>query len=81
MTSEEGMRIWVKSGYLNPLKVSMPPIKGQEPAYDQLPNLIGWVSWPGSRGLEVDKRVLNWRDKVLYGETGVKEGWRPPSRK
>jgi multiple sugar transport system substrate-binding protein len=74
MTSEEGMRIWVKTGYLNPLKFSLPPIKGQEPAYAQLPNLVAWTSWPGSRGLEVDKRVLNWRDKILFGEIGTKEG-------
>jgi multiple sugar transport system substrate-binding protein len=74
MTTEESIRIWVKTGYLNPLQSSLAPIKGQEPAYDQLPNLVGWVSWPGSRGLEVDKRVLNWRDKILFGEVDTKEG-------
>jgi len=74
MTSEEGMRTFVKSGYLNPLQASLPRIEGQDPAYDQFPNLVGWVSWPGSRGLEVDKRVLNWRDKILFGEVGAKEG-------
>ncbi len=74
LASEAGMRTWVKTGYLNPLAAPLPPIKGQEPAYEQLPNLIGWVSWPGSRGLEVDKRVLNWRDRILYGEIGVREG-------
>ena len=74
MASEEAMRIWVKTGYLNPLQASVPQIEGQAPAYGQFPNLVGWVSWPGSRGLEVDKRVLNWRDKILFGEVGTKEG-------
>lgn len=74
LTSEEGMRTWVKTGYLNPLQVPLPRIQGQDPAYDQLSNVVGWVSWPGSRGLEVDKRVLNWRDKILFGEVGAKEG-------
>ena len=74
MASEEAMRIWVKTGYLNPLQVSVPQIDGQAPAYAAVPNLVGWVSWPGSRGLEVDKRVLNWRDKILFGEVGTKEG-------
>jgi multiple sugar transport system substrate-binding protein len=74
MASEEAMRIWVKTGYLNPLQVSVPQIEGQAPAYAAVPNLVGWVSWPGSRGPEVDKLMLNWRDKILYGEVGAKEG-------
>jgi sn-glycerol 3-phosphate transport system substrate-binding protein len=74
LTSEEGMRIWTKTGYLNPLKVSLPQFEGQAPAYEQFPSLVGWVDWPGSRGLEVDKRVLNWRDKILLGEVPAKEG-------
>lgn len=74
MTSEEGMRIWVKTGYLNPLQAALPRTEGQDPAYDQFPNLVGWVSWPGSRGLEVDKRVLDWRDKILLGAVGAKGG-------
>jgi multiple sugar transport system substrate-binding protein len=74
MASEEAMRVWIKTGYLNPLQVSVPQIEGQAPAYAQFPNLVGWTSWPGSRGLEVDKRVLNWRDRILFGEVAVKEG-------
>ncbi len=74
LTSEDGMQIWVKTGYLNPLQASLPRIQGQDPAYDQLSSVVGWISWPGSRGLEVDKRVLNWRDKILFGGVGAKEG-------
>jgi multiple sugar transport system substrate-binding protein len=74
MASEEAMRIWIKTGYLNPLQASLPQIEGQGPAYAAVPNLVGWVSWPGSRGLEVDNRMLNWRDKILFGEVGTKEG-------
>jgi hypothetical protein len=35
---------------------------------------VGWISWPGSKGLEADKRMLNWRDKILFGEVQTKEG-------
>jgi len=74
-TTPEAMAIWVKTGYLNPLKADVPLADPrQKPAMDQLDLAVPWVDWGGPLGLEIEKVVMDYRDKILYGVLGVKEG-------
>jgi len=78
LVSKESLSIWVQTGYISPLdpaKVKVPMKDNrQKPAYEQLPYMIPWVNWPGPQGLEVEKIIMDWRDKILYGEVSVEEG-------
>jgi multiple sugar transport system substrate-binding protein len=78
MVSKESLNIWVRTGYISPLdpaKVKIPLAdRRQQPAYDQLPRTVKWVNWPGPHGLEIEKILMDWRDKILYGEVGAEEG-------
>lgn len=74
LSTKEAATIWSKSGYLSAIKGIQPISENQAVAYSQLPNCVAWVNWPGSNSLEIEKVVLNWRDKILYGEVDVKPG-------
>lgn len=74
-TTPEAMSIWVKTGYLNPLKAEVPVADPrQQPALDQLEFAVPWVDWGGPLGLEIEKMVMDARDRILHGAVGVQEG-------
>lgn len=74
ITSKEGITTWVKTAYLSPLKVDVPVTDAQKPAYAVLEHAVRWVNWPGPNGLEIERRLTSWRDKIIYGETSAKDG-------
>lgn len=75
LSTVEAMETWVKTGYLSPLKADVPLYDDRQiPAYEQLGNMIPWVNWPGPFGLEMDQLIMDWRDKILFGQVGVEEG-------
>ena len=74
LTTKESATIWAESGYLSAIKGIEPISANQAVAYSQLVNCVAWVNWPGSNSLEIEKVILNWRDKMLYGEVDIKSG-------
>jgi len=78
LVSKEGLTTWIQTGYISPLdpkKVEVPLLDSrQKVAYEQLPYAVKWINWPGAHGLEVERILRNWRDKILYGEIDVEEG-------
>jgi multiple sugar transport system substrate-binding protein len=75
LISEEGLTVWVQTGYVAPTTVKVPVTPGQEVAYAQLANAKPWAWWPGGKtGLEIDRVFLDARTKIIWGEVGVKEG-------
>lgn len=74
LTSLEAAEIWSRAGYLSAIKGIEPLSDNQAVAYDQLSSSEAWVNWPGSNGLEIEKVVNDWRDKILYGEVDVQTG-------
>lgn len=74
LTTDEAAEIWARAGYLSAIKGIEPLSENQAVAYNQLPYSVAWVNWPGANGLEIEKVVNNWRDKILYGEVEVKAG-------
>lgn len=75
--SEEGLRIWNNVGYLNPSKLTLPLLPGQENAITQLnEGLTRETQWPGNKGPEVLK---TWRDSITRmwtNDIGVEDGTR-----
>ena len=68
VSSEEGERIWVKTGYMNPTKFMVDVVPGQEPAYAQLADgLTTETIWPGPKGLEALKVYNDWGMKWITG--------------
>jgi len=68
VSSEEGERIWVKTGYMNPTKFTVEGVPGQEPAYAQLADgLTTETIWPGPKGLEALKVYNDWGMKWITG--------------
>lgn len=56
VASQEGMTIWLKTGYLNATTFTVPQLPGQDAAYTQLnEGLTRETAWPGKRGAEVQK--------------------------
>jgi len=74
LTTYEAAEIWARAGYLSAIKGIDPLSANQAVAYNQLPYSVAWVNWPGANGLEIEKVVNDWRDKILYGEVEVRSG-------
>jgi len=66
-TSDEGMAIWIKTGYLSPTNGKFDIPKGQEVAYAQVPNAFPWTAWPGAKSVEANKAFQDNMQKALTG--------------
>lgn len=74
MSSQEGMELFTKTGYLNISVHEVPVVAGQEPAYAQTPYAAAWECWPGgSVGLEIDSMWLQARNSILWDQEDVVE--------
>lgn len=84
LNSPEGLTVWVKgTGYLphrkgiaeDPeyLKPFMDENPLMKPAVAQLPDVVPWVSFPGSNGLQAEQVLLDARDAILGGRKPVAE--------
>lgn len=68
VSSEEGEKIWVQTGYMNPTKWKVDVLPGQEAAYSQLADgLTTETIWPGPKGLEALKVYNDWIQKWIGG--------------
>ena len=69
LTRQETMALWVKTGYLNPLKAEVPlAYPEQGIATEQLAYGVGWVDWgAGAAGLEAEQIIVDARDRIIYG--------------
>jgi multiple sugar transport system substrate-binding protein len=66
--SEQGMKIWTKTGYLCPIKAEVPIGPGQDVAYRQFAYATPWANWPGGfAGLEIDRLYVNKRTEIIQG--------------
>jgi len=66
-TSDEGMAIWIKTGYISPTNGKFDIPKGQEVAYAQVPNAFPWTAWPGAKSVEANKAFQDNMQKALTG--------------
>lgn len=66
-TSDEGMAIWIKTGYISPTNGTFDIPKGQEVAYAQVPNAFPWTAWPGARSVEANKVFQDDMQKAITG--------------
>ncbi len=82
--SVEGMAEWTKgTGYVPPrndvadspdgLKTFLEENEMMKPAIEQMDNVVRWVSFEGSNGLEAEQELLDMRDKILGGDVDVKK--------
>lgn len=68
VSSEEGEKIWIQTGYMNPTKWKVDVLPGQEAAYSQLADgLTTETIWPGPKGLEALKVYNDWIQKWISG--------------
>jgi multiple sugar transport system substrate-binding protein len=66
--SQEGMRIFTKTGYICPITAEVPIRRGQEVAYRQFEFAVPWTNWPGGpAGLEIDRLYVNKRTEIIHG--------------
>lgn len=73
-TSKEGMTIFTKTGYLCVTKDKVPVSKGQEKAYEQMPQVVLWPNWPGgAAGMEIERLYLDARNSIIMQGAPVKE--------
>ncbi|HET7342280.1 MAG TPA: ABC transporter substrate-binding protein, partial [Methylomirabilota bacterium] len=79
LLSPDGATIWTKgTGYLPPRAALADDPKYLKPFFDQAPLMKAalqtfpyakpWVSFPGTRGLEITKTLIKARDEVLEGK-------------
>lgn len=74
MLSEEGMRTFVKTGYVCTTNAEVPVSEGQEASYAQTRYAMPWACWPGgSTGLEIDSLFLSGRTELLHSNLNVQE--------
>ncbi len=66
-TSDEGMAIWIKTGYISPTNGKFDIPKGQEVAYAQVPNAFPWTAWPGAKSVEANKAFQDNMQKAITG--------------
>jgi ABC-type glycerol-3-phosphate transport system substrate-binding protein len=70
--SQEGMRIFTKTGYVCPIKADVPVRPGQDVAYKQFEFLAPYPNWPGGHaGLEIDRLYLNKRTEIIHGNLDI----------
>lgn len=73
--SQEGMDIWMKTGYLNSTTFEVPLLPGQEAAYEQLnEGITRETAWPGARGAEMQNVWQNTCDQMFSGDISVADG-------
>jgi len=73
--SQEGMEIWMKTGYLNSTTFEIPQLPGQEAAYEQLnEGITRETAWPGSRGAEMQHVWEESCDQMFAGDVSVADG-------
>lgn len=79
MESSESLTLWTKeTGYVPPRKGVAEDPNGlkpfldenplMKPAMEQMNEVIPWVNFPGSNGLQAEQALLEARDQVLTGE-------------
>ncbi len=66
-TSDEGMAIWIKTGYISPTNGKFDIPKGQEVAYAQVANAFPWTAWPGAKSVEANKAFQDNMQKAITG--------------
>ena len=72
--SQEGMKIFTKTGYICPVKADVSIRPGQEIAYRQLQFAVPWTNWPGGpAGLEIDRLYVNKRTEIVQGNLDVQK--------
>jgi multiple sugar transport system substrate-binding protein len=72
MTTQVGMELFTKTGYLCVTTDEVPMVPGQEAAYAQTQYARPWECWPGgSIGLEIDSRWLTTRNAILMENVDV----------
>lgn len=80
MESPESLATWTKeTGYLPPRKGVAEDPNGlkpfletnplMKPALDQMNDIIPWVNFPGTNGLQAEQALLDARDEILSGKT------------
>lgn len=75
VVSEEGMNIWLQTGYLNATTFDIPQLPGQEAAYLQLSEgLTRETAWPGSRGAEMQKLWEDYVNRIWTGDISAEDG-------
>jgi multiple sugar transport system substrate-binding protein len=75
VVSEEGMNIWMQTGYLNATTFDIPQLPGQEAAYLQLSEgLTRETAWPGSRGAEMQKLWEDYVVRIWTGDISAEDG-------
>jgi multiple sugar transport system substrate-binding protein len=73
--SQEGMDIWMKTGYLNSTTFEVPLLPGQEAAYEQLnEGITRETAWPGSRGAEMQRVWEDYCNRIFGGDISVEDG-------
>lgn len=73
--SQEGMDIWMKTGYLNSTTFEVAALPGQEAAYEQLTEgITRETAWPGARGAEMQNVWQDMCDQMFSGNISVADG-------
>jgi multiple sugar transport system substrate-binding protein len=74
-SSEEGIKIWMQTGYLNSTKYTMPVLPGQEAAIaHQSEGLTRETSWPGKRGNEAQTVWGTMAQRIFAGDISAEQG-------
>lgn len=72
--ANEGVKTFVKTGYLNPTTTEVEVVAGQEAAYAQMDSVRPWECWPGgSAGLEIDTMWISTRTDIIQNNVDVVE--------
>ena len=72
--ANEGVKTFVKTGYLNPTTTEVEVVDGQEAAYAQMDSVRPWECWPGgSAGLEIDSMWISTRTDIIQNNMDVVE--------
>lgn len=82
LNEPESVTYWIENtGFLPPIEGVADDPRYLKPFFDktpqlrvdfeQLPDMVPWVSWPGSNGLEAYQALSDAREKILTGEAEV----------
>ncbi len=75
VASQEGMDIWMQTGYLNATKYEIPVLPGQEAAYTELnEGITRETPWPGARGAEASKVWRTFVERIWSNDMSADEG-------
>lgn len=75
VVSEEAIKIWMQTGYLNASKYEVPLLPGQDVAYEQLKEgLTPETPWPGSRATEIQTTWGEYVNRIWMNDISVEEG-------